>query len=575
MRATMMLIPTLKEDPADADVISHRLMLRAGIIRRVATGIYTWLPLGLRVIRKVEAIVREEMNRIGAQELLLPFVQPGGLWKETGRWNLMGPEMLRVQDRHGRDFSLSPTHEEVITDLMRKEVHSYKQLPLNLYQINLKFRDERRPRFGVMRSREFIMKDAYSFDLDQQSFDTTYAAVHGAYSRILTRVGVDFRAVLADTGNIGGSNSHEFHVLADSGEDRIAFASESDYAANLEKAEALAPPLPRPGPKRKLERVPTPDIKTIEDLAAFLSVATSQTLKTLIVAGEDGPIALILRGDHELNEVKAGHLDGVAQPFRFATDAEIEGATGCAPGSLGPVELALPLYVDRSAFSAADFICGANEDGVHLRGVNWDRDVQVDADRVVDLRNVGEGDPSPDGHGTLSLKRGIEVGHIFQLGTTYTAAMQAEVLDEHGVSRNPVMGCYGLGITRLVAGVIEQGHDDAGIIWPQSVAPFSVHILGLNYTQSKGVRDVADELYHACLAQGWDVLLDDRDERPGAKFADADLIGIPHRLVIGDRNLKNDQIEYRHRADTATVLIDRTTVVEHLGTAIAASNEAS
>ena len=574
MRATMLLIPTLKEDPADADVISHRLMLRAGIIRRVATGIYTWLPLGLRVIRKVEAIVREEMNRIGAQELLLPFVQPGGLWKETGRWNLMGPEMLRVQDRHGRDFSLSPTHEEVITDLMRKEVHSYKQLPLNLYQINLKFRDERRPRFGVMRSREFIMKDAYSFDLDQQSFDTTYAAVYGAYSRILTRVGVDFRAVLADTGNIGGSNSHEFHVLADSGEDRIAFASESDYAANLERAEALAPPLPRPDPNSKLERVQTPDIKTIEDLAAFLSVATSQTLKTLIVAGEDGPIALILRGDHELNEVKAGHLDGVAQPFRFATDPEIEAATGCASGSLGPVELALPLYVDRSAFSAADFICGANEDDVHLRGVNWDRDVQVDADRVVDLRNVGEGDPSPDGHGTLSLKRGIEVGHIFQLGTTYTAAMQAEVLDEHGVSRNPVMGCYGLGITRLVAGVIEQGHDDAGIIWPQSVAPFAIHILGLNYAQSKGVRDVADELYHACMAQGWDVLLDDRDERPGAKFADADLIGIPHRLVIGDRNLKNDQIEYRHRADAATVLIDRTTVVEHLDTAIAASNEA-
>jgi prolyl-tRNA synthetase len=571
----MLLIPTLKEDPADAEVVSHRLMLRAGIIRRVAAGIYTWLPLGLRVIRKVETIVREEMNRIGAQELLLPFVQPGDLWKESGRWNEMGREMLRVQDRHGRDFSLSPTVEEVITDLMRKEVHSYKQLPMNLYQINLKFRDERRPRFGVMRSREFIMKDAYSFDLDQQSFEVTYAAVHGAYSRILTRVGVDFRAVLADTGNIGGSNSHEFHVLADSGEDRIAFASESDYAANLEKAEALAPPLPRPDPTGKLERVPTPGIKTIEDLATFLGVATSQTLKTLIVAGEDGPIALVLRGDHELNEVKAGHLDGVAQPFRFATDAEIEAAVGCAPGSLGPVSSTLPLYVDHSAFAAADFICGANEAGVHLRSVNWDRDVQVDADRVVDLRNVGEGDPSPDGHGTLSLKRGIEVGHIFQLGTKYTAAMQAEVLDENGVSRNPVMGCYGLGITRLVAGVIEQSHDDAGIIWPQSVAPFSIHILGLNYTQSNAVRDASDELYQACLAQGWEVLLDDRDERPGAKFADADLIGIPHRLVIGDRNLKNDQIEYRHRADAATVLIDRTAVVEHLDAAIAASNGAS
>ena len=473
MRATMLLIPTLKEDPADAEVISHRLMLRAGIIRRVAAGIYTWLPLGLRVIHKVEAIVREEMNRIGAQELLLPFVQPGELWKETGRWNVMGPEMLRVRDRHGRDFSLSPTHEEVITDLIRKEVHSYKQLPLNLYQINLKFRDERRPRFGVMRTREFIMKDAYSFDLDQQSFEVTYAAVHGAYSRILTRVGVDFRAVLADTGNIGGSNSHEFQVLADSGEDRIAFATESDYAANLEKAEALAPPLPRPDPTSKLERVPTPDIKTIENLAAFLSVPTSQTLKTLIVAGEDGPIALVLRGDHELNEVKAGHLDDVAQPFRFATEAEIEEAAGCAPGSLGPVSSALPLYVDHSAFAAVDFVCGANEDDVHLRGVNWGRDVQVDTDRVVDLRNVEEGDPSPDGHGTLSLKRGIEVGHIFQLGTKYTAAMQAEVLDQNGVARNPVMGCYGLGITRLVAGLVEQSHDDAGIIWPQSVNRYS------------------------------------------------------------------------------------------------------
>jgi prolyl-tRNA synthetase len=574
MRATTLLIPTLKEDPADADVASHRLMLRAGLIRQVASGIYTWLPLGLRVIRRIEAIVREEMNGIGAQELLLPFVQPGELWKESGRWDAMGPEMLRVKDRHGRDFTLSPTHEEIITDLIRKEVHSYKQLPLNMYQINLKFRDERRPRFGAMRTREFIMKDAYSFDLDQQAFDATYAAVHGAYSRILTRVGVDFRAVLADTGNMGGSNSHEFHVLADSGEDRIAFASESDYAANLEKAEALAPPMPRPGPTRELERIATPAVKTIEELAAFLGVATSQTVKTLIVAGDDGPIALVLRGDHELNEVKAGHLDGVTQPLRFATDAEIEGSVGCAPGSLGPVASTLPLYVDRSAFAIADFICGANENDVHLSGVNWDRDLRVDLARVVDLRNVAEGDPSPDGHGTLSLKRGIEVGHIFQLGTHYSKVMKAEVLDENGVSRSPVMGCYGMGITRLVAGVIEQCHDDAGIIWPQSVAPFAIHILGLNYAKSKEVRDVADELYHACLAQGWDVLLDDRDERPGAKFADADLIGIPHRLVIGDRNLKTDQIEYRDRADAATVLIDRAAATEHLLAAMAVSNEA-
>jgi prolyl-tRNA synthetase len=575
MRATKLLIPTLKEDPADAAVVSHQLMLRAGLIRQVASGIYTWLPLGLRVIRKVEAIVREEMNEIGAQELLLPFVQPGELWKESGRWDVMGPEMLRVNDRHGRDFTLSPTHEEVITDLFRSEVQSYRQLPLNTYQINLKFRDERRPRFGVMRSREFIMMDAYSFDLDQQSFDLTYAAVHGAYDRILTRVGVDFRAVLADTGNMGGSNSHEFQVLAGAGEDLIAFATESNYAANVEKAEALAPTLPRPDPTRELERVPTPGVKTIADLARFLSVATTQTLKTLIVAGDDGLIALVLRGDHELNEVKAGHLDGVEKPLRFATDAEIEGSFGCAPGSLGPVASTLPLYVDRSAFAAADFICGANEDDVHLSGVNWGRDLQIDAARVVDLRNVVEGDPSPDGHGILSLKRGIEVGQIFQLGTHYTELMQAQVLDQNGVSVSPFMGCYGIGITRLVAAVIEQRHDDAGITWPQSVAPFSVHILGLNYTKSEAVRMVADELYQACLEQGLDVLLDDRDERPGAKFADADLIGIPHRLVIGDRNLKTDQIEYRHRADTATVLIDRAETMEHLLAAVSASDEAS
>ena len=573
MRATMLLIPTLKEDPADADVVSHRLMLRAGLIRQVASGIYTWLPLGLRVIRRIEAIVREEMNGIGAQELLLPFVQPGELWKESGRWDVMGPEMLRVNDRHGRDFALSPTHEEVITDLFRSEVQSYKQLPLNAYQINLKFRDERRPRFGVMRSREFIMMDAYSFDLDQQSFDITYAAVHGAYNRILTRVGVDFRAVLADTGNMGGSNSHEFQVLAGAGEDLIAFASESDYAANLEKAEALAPTRPRPDPKHELERVPTPGVKTMDDLAEFLGVATDQTLKTLIVAGDDGLIALVLRGDHELNEVKAAHLDGVTQPLRFATDTEIERTLGCASGSLGPVASTLPLYVDRSAFATADFICGANEDDVHLRGVNWDRDLQVDAVRVVDLRNVIEGDPSPDGHGTLSLKRGIEVGQIFQLGTHYSELMQAQVLDQNGVNRSPFMGCYGIGITRLVAAVIEQCHDDAGIIWPESVAPFSIHILGLNYPKSEVVREAADELYQACLAQGWDVLLDDRDERPGAKFADADLIGIPHRLVIGDRNLKNDQIEYRERADAATVLIDRAASIEHLLAAMSTSKE--
>lgn len=568
MRASRLLISTLKEDPADAEVASHRLMLRAGIIRRVAAGIYTWLPLGLRVIRRIETIVREEMNRIGAQELLMPFVQPGELWKETGRWDVMGPEMLRITDRHGRDFALSPTHEEVITDLVRKEVQSYKQLPLNLYQINLKFRDERRPRFGVMRAREFIMKDAYSFDLDQEAFERTYAAVHEAYSRILTRIGVDFRAVLADTGNIGGSNSHEFHVLAESGEDRIAFASDSDYAANLEKAEAVAPDAPRPSPSRRAERVPTPGVRTIEDVASTLGVATRQTLKTLIVAGDDGPVALIVRGDHELNEIKAGHLDGVTQPLRFATDAEIEAATGCAPGSLGPVRLPLALYVDRSAFAAADFVCGANEDGFHLVGVNWGRDIEVSDDRVVDIRNVREGDPSPDGHGTLSIKRGIEVGHIFQLGTKYSDMMNAEVLDESGVSRTLVMGCYGLGVTRLVAGVIEQRHDDAGIVWPQTVAPYIVHIVGLNYARSQAVRDAADALYQDCMDNGWDVLLDDRDERPGAMFADADLIGIPHRLVIGDRNLKNDQIEYRARRDADTVLVSRHTAIDHLRTAI-------
>jgi prolyl-tRNA synthetase len=554
MRQSLLLLPTLKEDPADADIISHKLMLRTGMIRQLASGLYTWLPLGLRVLRKIEHIIREEMNRSGAQEVSMPVVQPAELWIETGRWQKMGDEMMRMQDRHKRDFCLGPTHEEVITDLFRREVHSYRQLPVNFYQIQTKFRDERRPRFGVMRAREFTMKDAYSFHLDQASFDATYEEMYRCYERILTRMQLEFRAVQADTGNIGGDNSHEFHVLAQSGEDTIAYSDTGTYAANLEKAVALTPE-PAPAGVETMSRVDTPNAKTIESVAQQLGLPASQNVKTLIVEGEEAGalFAVILRGDHELNEIKAAKLPGVASALSFAAEEQIAKVMGASVGSLGPVNCGIPFYVDASAASIADFVCGANEDGVHLRGVNWQRDVALAPEQIVDVRNVVEGDSAPDGRGKIQFLRGIEVGHIFQLDRSYSAPMQATVLDHEGNNQVPIMGCYGMGVTRLVAAVIEQNHDDNGIAWPAPLAPFQLHIIALNVQKSEAVREAADRLYQQACDRGIEVLLDDRAERPGVKFAEADLIGIPHRIVIGDRGLKSGVAEYRKRSDaTAT-----------------------
>jgi prolyl-tRNA synthetase len=554
MRQSLLLLPTLKEDPADADIISHKLMLRTGMIRQLASGLYTWLPLGLRVLRKIEHIIREEMNRSGAQEVSMPVVQPAELWIETGRWQKMGDEMMRMQDRHNRDFCLGPTHEEVITDLFRREVHSYRQLPVNFYQIQTKFRDERRPRFGVMRAREFTMKDAYSFHLDQASFDATYEEMYRCYERILTRMHLEFRAVQADTGNIGGDNSHEFHVLAQSGEDTIAYSDTGTYAANLEKAVALAPEQ-GPAGVETMSRVDTPNAKTIDSVAQQLGLPASQNVKTLIVEGEEAGalFAVILRGDHELNEIKAAKLPGVASPLSFAAEEQIAKAMGASVGSLGPVNCGIPFYVDASAASIADFVCGANEDGVHLRGVNWQRDVALAPEQIVDVRNVVEGDSAPDGKGKIQFLRGIEVGHIFQLDRAYSAPMQATVLDHKGNNQVPIMGCYGMGVTRLVAAVIEQNHDDNGIAWPAPLAPFQLHIIALNAQKSEAVREAAHRLYQQARDRGIEVLLDDRAERPGVKFAEADLIGIPHRIVIGDRGLKSGVAEYRKRSDEATM----------------------
>ena len=550
MRASQFLIATVKETPADAEVISHQLMLRAGMIRKLASGLYTWLPLGLRVLRKVEAIVREEMNRSGAQEVLMPVVQPAELWQESGRWEQYGAELCRLGDRHDRAFCLGPTHEEVITDLIRSEIKSYKQLPANFYQIQTKFRDEIRPRFGVMRAREFIMKDAYSFHNDQQSLQATYDVMHATYSRIFTRIGLDFRAVIADTGSIGGSGSHEFHVLAASGEDDIAFSDSSDYAANVEMAEAIAPATARPAATQPLQKMATPGAHTIDEVCAALKISAQQTVKTLIVAGsEEGAlIALILRGDHELNEIKAEKMAGVGKPLRFASDEQIRAATGSNPGSLGPVGLNIPMIVDRAAAHLADFVCGANEDGFHLTGANWARDAAVT--RVEDLRNVVTGDPSPDGKGTLQIKRGIEVGHIFQLGTKYSQAMNAKVLNEEGRDQIMIMGCYGIGVSRVVASAIEQNHDAQGIIWPDAIAPFRIAVVPLNAQKSALVRETAERLYAQLSELGYDVFLDDRNERPGVKFADMELIGIPHRFVIGDRALADNKIEYKGRRDS-------------------------
>ncbi|MEE4299541.1 MAG: proline--tRNA ligase [Pseudomonadales bacterium] len=554
MRTSALLLSTLKEDPADAEIPSHRLMLRAGLIRRLAAGIYTWMPLGLRVVRRVEAIVREELDRAGAQELLMPAVQPAELWQESGRWDLYGPELLRLGDRHERQFCFGPTHEEVITDLVRREVRSYKQLPMNLYQIQTKFRDEIRPRFGVMRAREFVMKDGYSFHLDEASLDEAYRAMHACYSRVLERIGLEFRPVVADTGNIGGAESHEFQVLADAGEDVIAFSDGSDYAANVEMAEALAPAGDRPAPAQAMEKVATPNVKTIADLAEFLGTRPEAGVKTLIVRGdrpEAALVALVLRGDHELNVIKAAKLDGVADPVEFAAEADIRAAAGAGPGSLGPVALEMPIIVDRAAAHLADFTCGANEDDFHLTGVNWDRDVAIDGERVrvADVRDVVDGDPSPDGQGTLRLRRGIEVGHIFKLGLKYSEPMKATVQDEAGDARTLVMGTYGFGITRVVGAAIEQSHDDAGIIWPDAIAPWRLVIVPLNAHKNATVRETADRLYAELRARGLDPLLDDRDERPGVKFADMELIGIPHRIVVGERALADGEIEYRGRRD--------------------------
>ena len=548
MRTSQLLISTLRESPADAEVISHQLMLRAGMIRRLAAGLYIWLPLGLRVLRKVEAIVHEEMDRAGAQEVLMPAVQPAELWQESGRWEQYGPELLRLTDRHQRPFCFGPTHEEVITDLVRREIRSYKQLPANFYQIQTKFRDEIRPRFGVMRAREFLMKDAYSFHTDAQSLQATYDAMYEAYSRIFTRLGLDFRPVRADTGSIGGSFSHEFHVLAAAGEDAIAFSNASDYAANVELAEALPPAVPRSAPQRAMEKVATPGKHTIEEVCAFLNVTPQQTLKTLIVQGEGVDlVALVLRGDHELNAVKAEKLPNVAAPLKFASAEQIKASLGCAPGSIGPVGLGLAVVVDHSAAACSDFVCGANQDGYHLIGVNWTRDLPQA--QGVDIRNVVDGDPSPDGRGTLQIRRGIEVGHIFQLGTQYSEAMKATVLDEQGKTVVMTMGCYGIGVSRVVAAAIEQNYDQQGIIWPVAIAPFQVVIVPVNMQRSDRVRDAAQALYAQLRAEGVEVLLDDRKERVGVMFADMELIGIPHRLVLSDRGLEQGMVEYKGRRD--------------------------
>ncbi|GGW59866.1 proline--tRNA ligase [Vreelandella hamiltonii] len=567
MRASQLLIATLKETPADAEVISHQLMLRAGMIRRLTSGLYTWLPLGLRTLRKVEAIVREEMNRAGAQEVLMPAVQPADLWQESGRWEQYGPELLRLTDRHDRDYCVGPTHEEVITDLVRREISSYKQLPVNFYQIQTKFRDEIRPRFGVMRSREFIMKDAYSFHLDEASLKETYQAMYDAYTRIFTRLGLDFRPVIADNGSIGGTGSHEFHVLADSGEDDIVFSNASDYAANIEKAEALPAPLgsqvERSAPSEEMRLVDTPDAKTIAALVEQFNLPIEKTLKTLMVhAAEGGLIALLVRGDHALNEVKAENLPQVKAPLTMASEEEIRAAVGAGPGSLGPVGLDMPIIIDRSVALMSDFGAGANVDGKHYFGINWERDAPLP--QVADLRSVVEGDPSPDGQGTLLIKRGIEVGHVFQLGQKYSQAMNASVLGDSGKTSHPFMGCYGIGVTRVVAAAIEQNHDDAGIIWPNAIAPFQVALVPMNAHKSQRVREESERLYQALTAAGLDVLLDDRDTRPGVKFADLELMGVPHRLVIGDRGLDNGELEYKGRRDSDATMVPADTIVEFL-----------
>ncbi|MEN9501679.1 MAG: hypothetical protein RI964_964 [Pseudomonadota bacterium] len=568
MRVSRFPISTLRETPSDAEVISHQLMLRAGLIRRLASGLYTWMPYGLRVLRKVEAIVREEMNHAGAIEVLMPSVQPAELWQETGRWEKYGAELLRLKDRHQREFCYGPTHEEIITDYARKELSSYKQLPVNFYQIQTKFRDEVRPRFGVMRAREFLMKDAYSFHLTQESLQETYDTMYGAYSRIFERLGLKFRPVQADTGSIGGNASHEFHVLADSGEDAIAFSDGSQYAANVELAEAVALIAERAVPSEAMREVATPNAKTIEELVAQFALPIEKTVKTLIVAASEAIaadfVALLVRGDHTLNEIKAEKLPEVAEPLRFAREDEIRALIGAGPGSLGPVGLNIPVIADRTVANMSDFSAGANSDGKHYFGINWERDVALP--QVADLRNVVAGDPSPDGCGTLSIVRGIEVGHIFQLGKKYSEAMNATVLDESGRAQVMTMGCYGIGVSRVVAAAIEQNNDQFGIRWPVAIAPFSVVIAPLNMQKSPEVAAKAEALYAQLQAAGVDVLLDDRVSRPGAMFADHELLGIPHRIVVSERGLQAGELEYKARSGGDAVKIPLTDVLSFIQT---------
>ena len=553
MRLSNFPLNTLKETPADATVASHQLMLRAGLVRQLASGLYSWLPLGLRVLRNIESIVREEMESINSLEILMPAVQPAELWEESKRWSKYGPELLRFKDRHNNEFCFGPTHEEVVTDIARRELKSYKQLPISYFQIQTKFRDEVRPRYGVMRAREFIMKDAYTFHMNQESLQASYDEMYGAYCKILERIGLEYRPVTADTGSIGGNASHEFHVLADSGEDTIAYSDGSDYAANVELAEALAPNTERAAPSKDLEVIDTPKAKTIQQLVEQFSVAIEKTVKTLLVHAhqedenttETKLVALLVRGDHSLNEVKANNHPLVAEPLVFASDEEIKQATGTWAGSLGPVKLGMPIIVDRTVAVMSDFAAGANIGGKHHFGINWGRDAEFT--EIADLREVQAGDPSPDGKGTLQLCRGIEVGHVFQLGDTYSKSMQLTVLDENGKAATPLMGCYGIGVSRLVAAAIEQNHDDNGIIWPKNIAPFEVAIVTINFDKSEMVRDESLALYEQLKAAGYDAVLDDRKARPGVKFADIELIGIPHRITISERGLKAGTVEYRAR----------------------------
>jgi len=563
MRLSSFPIATLRDVPADAEVISHQLMVRAGLVRRLAAGMYTWLPLGLRVLRKAETIIREEMDRAGALELLMPTVQPAELWQESGRWDQFGPELLRFNDRHDRAFCFGPTHEEVITDIARREIRSYRQLPVNFYQIQTKFRDEIRPRFGVMRSREFLMKDAYSFHADEASLEAGYRRMYEAYTRIFTRMQLHFRAVEADSGAIGGSRSQEFHVLAESGEDAIAWSDADDYAANVEMAAAPVPQTARPPATAALASVATPGIRTIAELTEFLGVPAQQCLKTLLVDGTAGKaVALVIRGDHELNAIKAQQLPGVANPLRMSSALDIASTAGCEPGFLGPVGLDAPVYADHAAARVADFVCGANSRDQHLTGVNWGRDLPEP--QVADLRNVVPGDPSPRGQGSIAIARGIEVGHIFALGTKYSAAMGASILDEQGRSVPMHMGCYGIGVSRVVAAAIEQNHDERGIIWPEPLAPFLVSLIPINLQKSPRVRESADRLYEMLRGAGIDVLYDDRDARPGVKFADDELLGIPHRLVVAERALDRGMLEYRHRRATQSEELELESVLEFL-----------